>query len=138
MKRAAYRSHAGGKPVKSDRDWRHAWNAALMQGGSLAREALEAEAATPGFGEQVFRFRAMVCDLAGETFPVEASSARHMAKAWLILASTWAHPTMPAEARTACAAFLLEGVRCLDRMLSDLRTAEAQGWMRRLGEREED
>jgi len=121
--------YAPRKPARSPQQIRADWVAAIMRG----RAAL----ATPdGAGDLALALTADMRHLAPDNFPIEAWSAREMAKAFLALARVFCGREVGPETRTACAPALCACGEALDGLLTGLRDAEAQTWRHRTGERD--
>lgn len=133
-RRFPYRAGPGARPPRSPQHVRFDWTAALQIAGDLALAAERGdETAQDGFGPQAARLAMIVRDLSPDSFPVKGVSAAAAAGAWLQLTRSFAHPATAPQTRTACAAFLLAGTRCLDAMLAELRAHEAESWLGRYG-----
>lgn len=125
-------------PVRDPKQIRQDWVAALDLATSLTAAAMRGgEGDAPQAVGGVARLMTVLRTLSGDSFPVEAWSARQQAGAFVHLAKAWVNPAMGPEARTTCAPFLAAGAAVLDGLLTRLRTEEAQrSWRNQTGERD--
>ena len=132
MTRRAHNARGG--PLRSPRQIRADWVAAVARGRSAT--VTMAGATMVAASEMLAAVTADIRHLQPDNFPIEAWSAREMARAFFALARVFCSRDINAETRTACAPALVACAEALDRLLTDLRNNEAQGWRSRTGERD--
>lgn len=112
--------------------------ALLDTGRRLAAQALseaEVEAdVAPGGDHELTPFRIHLRDVQLDAFPGPSEVARLMFGAFLAAARAFSHTSAGPEARTACAAALMECARAADHFLTLHRTAQAEPWRRQFGD----